>query len=394
MAKIGRNDACPCGSGLKYKRCHGSVVEPKTAPGNLALGATQAGLQIGGFPGQHQQFHQIFRFKEGDPRNDLPIEGAPGDYKVVFVLKRPGYPLHPERQISFSSGHLGDSHVAISKPAFAPPGNPDADQMRIAALTEDGRFEFVGVPNKRGFLGKIFSLPFRAPNRLRAEEMAYRAIAPSLSEISMHLDVPLEIAQVETTELLTHNVNLSFVTPNLETPLAINPSSTLMPDYRGFASLYREAMNTNSPVYGFLCLFKMIEALRARRTRLERAARRQGTVYLRPSEVFPTSNAEVKVWLDGLFYARPEWDLMSLETAVPQEVRGRTIESVVQDVLAPLRVDVAHALFTGKGGELTNSSDELLHLRQVTKNLPLTRCIVRRMLKNDFPAQFLNHLPG
>jgi SEC-C motif len=101
MAKIGRNDACPCGSGLKYKRCHGSVVEPKTAPGNLALGATQAGLQIAGFPGQHQQFHQIFRFKEGDPRNDLPIEGAPGDYKVVFVLKRPGYPLHPERQISF-----------------------------------------------------------------------------------------------------------------------------------------------------------------------------------------------------------------------------------------------------------------------------------------------------
>jgi preprotein translocase subunit SecA len=23
MAKVGRNDPCPCGSGLKYKRCHG-----------------------------------------------------------------------------------------------------------------------------------------------------------------------------------------------------------------------------------------------------------------------------------------------------------------------------------------------------------------------------------
>lgn len=23
MNKIGRNDPCPCGSGLKYKRCHG-----------------------------------------------------------------------------------------------------------------------------------------------------------------------------------------------------------------------------------------------------------------------------------------------------------------------------------------------------------------------------------
>jgi len=23
MTKIGRNDPCPCGSGKKYKRCHG-----------------------------------------------------------------------------------------------------------------------------------------------------------------------------------------------------------------------------------------------------------------------------------------------------------------------------------------------------------------------------------
>jgi uncharacterized protein YecA (UPF0149 family) len=23
-AKVGRNDPCPCGSGLKYKRCHGA----------------------------------------------------------------------------------------------------------------------------------------------------------------------------------------------------------------------------------------------------------------------------------------------------------------------------------------------------------------------------------
>jgi uncharacterized protein YchJ len=25
-AKIGRNDPCPCGSGKKYKKCHGSDV--------------------------------------------------------------------------------------------------------------------------------------------------------------------------------------------------------------------------------------------------------------------------------------------------------------------------------------------------------------------------------
>jgi uncharacterized protein YecA (UPF0149 family) len=25
-AKVGRNDPCPCGSGKKYKKCHGAAV--------------------------------------------------------------------------------------------------------------------------------------------------------------------------------------------------------------------------------------------------------------------------------------------------------------------------------------------------------------------------------
>jgi preprotein translocase subunit SecA len=29
FANVGRNDACPCGSGRKYKRCHG---DPRNAP--------------------------------------------------------------------------------------------------------------------------------------------------------------------------------------------------------------------------------------------------------------------------------------------------------------------------------------------------------------------------
>jgi len=26
MAKVGRNDPCPCGSGKKYKQCHGKLA--------------------------------------------------------------------------------------------------------------------------------------------------------------------------------------------------------------------------------------------------------------------------------------------------------------------------------------------------------------------------------
>ena len=29
--RIGRNDACPCGSGMKFKKCHGALLEEEGA---------------------------------------------------------------------------------------------------------------------------------------------------------------------------------------------------------------------------------------------------------------------------------------------------------------------------------------------------------------------------
>jgi preprotein translocase subunit SecA len=40
--KIGRNDPCPCGSGKKYKKCHGAGGPPAPAGGNSQQPATQA----------------------------------------------------------------------------------------------------------------------------------------------------------------------------------------------------------------------------------------------------------------------------------------------------------------------------------------------------------------
>jgi preprotein translocase subunit SecA len=31
--KIGRNDPCPCGSGQKFKKCHGEALEDDGEPG-------------------------------------------------------------------------------------------------------------------------------------------------------------------------------------------------------------------------------------------------------------------------------------------------------------------------------------------------------------------------
>ncbi len=395
MSELEAEDLCPCGSSLPYRRCHGSVLN---SAGEIPLGkgdpnAPEERISLGGFPGTYQTLHVLYRFQEHDPRNNLPLGGSSGLYEVTFILHRPGYKLQQEHQLSFSSGLRGDSHLAISKPAFAPPGNPDADKIRIVGVTDDGQFEFVGLPNEKGYLGKLLTAPFQASDRSHAEEIAYRALASPLSNMSVHLDIPLEIGYRETKELSNGSVSISFVSRHLEAPMAIHATSNFGPEFRSYAALYREALNTNSPVYQFLCLFKILEASSARRTRLAREAKRANATYTVPDEVLPSTSAEIGRWLEGLFYVRREFDLSTFESAVPQEVRGQKASEVIESVLKPLRVNIAHALF-GSSGELPLSTDDLTHTHSVTDRLLLTKCLVRRMLKNDFPKDFLSHLPG
>ena len=126
---------------------------------------------------------------------------------------------------------------------------------------------------------------------------------------------------------------------------------------------------------------------------MAREAKRTNTSYTIPDEVLPSTTAEIKIWLESLFYIRREFDLSAFESAVPQDLRGRRVYEVIENVLNPLRDKIAHALF-GSGGELTLSYDDLTHTHSVTSRLLITKCLVRRMLKNDFPKDFLSHLSG
>lgn len=201
----------------------------------------------------------------------------------------------------------------------------------------------------------------------------------------------MEIAQRETLEIATGNIQTSITMPYLEAPFAVAPTTTLMPEFRGYAGLYREALGTNSGVYRFLCFYKIIEAVRARRKRIERQARRLKTRLTIHEETLPGTNTEVVRWLNPLFPVRPEWDAMALDTAVPPQVRGKAVTAVIDDVLTPLRIEIAHALLS-RSGELTLSVDELLHVQKINNWSSVTKCIVRRMLKNEFPSEFLYYL--
>jgi len=396
---MGRNDPCPCGSGLKYKYCHGGPAgadarQPRhsratAAPEKPTLNTT---LKVLGLGGQAQHLVAVNHYRDpDDPRNLGVPKGLPGEYECVFVLNRPGVNLIPENQHSFAEGMEGDSHLAISKPAFSPPGNPDADQILINGETEDGHFEFIGLPNRRGYLGKIKSRPFRAGDLMDAARKCYRALASSLSQWSAELDIPLHVFQVESKELRTGNTQMSIVTAFREAPLAIRPNAHLEREFRGYASLYREALSSTA-VYQFLCFFKIAEAILARRKRLERHAKREGKDFSRPDEVVPGDPGQFVSWLRALFHIQRDWDEMSLESIFQSEARGKRCSDVIDSVLKPLRDKIGHALGLLQGEELTLSADELLHTEEVNRWLPLTKCIARRMMKNEFPSEFLPYL--
>lgn len=341
-----------------------------------------------GLPGQKLQIAFVPQFRE-QKYEDEP-EGLKGRYRVIFVLCRPGFPLTAEKEFKPAEELKGDSHLAITAPVYSPQPTTNPAGVKIRCFTNDGDFEFTGVPNDKGFLGKVVSEPFEANSFYDAELKAYRALAATLSNLSIHLDIPLHVCQTESQEVRTAAIRYSILTPYFDSPFAIVPTLQMQAEFRGYASLYREALNSNSGVYGFLCFFKIIEAVRVRRARFALAEKKAGNIFARPVEDIPVAS-DFLPWLNALLPVRPDWGSMELDAIFPVEARGRRIGWVVAEILSPLRHNIAHALLSSSGA-LGMSADEMLNTREIDKWLPLTKCIARRMLKNEFPAEFLAHL--
>jgi hypothetical protein len=159
-------------------------------------------------------------------------------------------------------------------------------------------------------------------------------------------------------------------------------------EFLHYASLYREALNNNSAVYRFLCLFKIIEGIIARRNRLAAEAVSAGKKPRALVERLPKDENAFQKWLDAVYHVR-EWHQLALNQVLPLDVRGKKFNAIIDSELRPLRNKVAHAIMDS--GELGMSADDLLEVEKVDRWLPVTRTIVRRMLKNDFRDEFLSH---
>ncbi len=396
MSKTGRNDPCPCGSGKKYKRCHGRASAPEGS--YLAAKADRSKLakpsiNLGhmGLPGFAQAIVMVPSYADlNDPRNKGGPQGQPGRYEVTFVFQRPGYPISPETAPSFAEGLTGDSHLAIAKPAIIDP-EWSWTNIRIRSRFENEDFLYEGVPNERGFLSKIITV-CNAATLLDAHRKASAALHPAISQWSLTLDIPVAIYQTDVKELSTGATRMTFLPPYPVASFGIIPSGELPPELMGYASIYREALLSNSHLYQFLCYFKIIESIRARRDRLVAERRAAGISLVQPLEKIPVDEASLVPWLESIFPVRPsKWDKMIIESILLPEAIGKTFTFISDNVFAEVRNNVAHALF--EGGELSISIDDQLKMERIHRWLPVARCMERRMLKNEFRDVLLSGLP-
>ncbi len=396
-AKTGRNDPCPCGSGIKFKKCHGSPVSsvgptkpksPSTQLENargLAPDQTTASVQLGGFPGQSQRYVVVNEFKDGRPSNPA---GHEGEYKVVFVFSRPGRAQRGDREISFDLSAEGDSHLSLNAPISLA---VDAKHEAIVAMhlehAHNNRVvKLVCRPNSKGFIASA-EATLQAQGFKDAESAASRALTPALSMWSVTLNIPLHVQQVQVTETRTGNAQISAVNPFYDAPAQLVHDKGLSEDFLWFGALYREAANTNSVLYRFLCIYKIIEGIVVRRGATK--------IYPREKERVPAEPSEFNDWLQALFPVRPErWDSMALDSVFVAEALGKSCAEIRDKFLRPIRNDIGH-LFGDDDTARPRARlwiDDPDQISKVHHWLPLATCIARLMLKNEFPDLFLSGL--
>jgi hypothetical protein len=202
--------------------------------------------------------------------------------------------------------------------------------------------------------------------------------------------MPIQIYQTDIVELRTGSVRFTMKGAFLEVALSTLVSrGELTAELQSYASVYREALISNSPIYEILCYYRIVESIHARRKRLSREAKSRGETLSFTVEQYPLNPEALKRFLDELFIIKPvEWNDFVLGSLLLPEIVGKDFTVIDETYLNPLRDRVAHTILTPKLPELR--ADDALHVEEINKWVPVTKCIARRLLMNDFPSQ-LSH---
>jgi hypothetical protein len=377
MPKIGRNQPCYCGSGKKFKKCHGKGVDTQTAAGKdrvtrLPDGSlrisTNVPLDQLGPPFGYKELIIVPQFDERDmkPNERQPgPAGKPGEYDVTFVFARPELSLVEIREADLDFIN-GDSTLVIASPEPRVKGQPSGIKMDVEYTTEDGQKRscaFMLRPNKHGRLS-IALTTLSASGHRDARQNAYRALLPFLSKISFEHNTPVEIKACVTLEKSTGAQNMEFKVPFPFTNFHILSAGLHSQYILALLSFYREGMNSTSVSYSFLCFYRVIEAIYKKRNELAQG-KKVRYLYTRENKI-------------------TEQDLMGLPQHMDsyREFVGKKFQNIYETDLTSLRIKIAHGLL-GDENPFENTPDDLTMRNRVNYLTPVAQILARLEVQNE-----------
>lgn len=338
-----------------------------------------------GLPGEEQKLLVLFGTTDY-PIGSRPIS-VPGYFRVQFLLARPGRLAFTEHEASFLTNKVGDSHLGIAKSKREEDRSEDITGLVLETFGEGWHFQFRCVVNEGGYVGKILTDNLYAHDYAEAEAIAYRALTPFLSAWSVALDIPMNIETVQVTDLTTHTDMLRIRAPCQEMRPSGGTGPELSQEFCGYASVYREAMNADSPFYRFLCFYKVVESIYFRRSAKAKEAKLRGEEPRRYNEDVPLSREAISGLLYMLYPWRTDWsDEFSIQQILPEEARGKRFKAIREHYLEPLRNGIAHGLM--RSGYIETVADRIEDVNNANKWLPLLRVWTRLLLKIEFPKEF------
>ncbi len=355
--KLGRNDPCSCNSGRKAKNCcmRGNNKVSFHASGPRGLSGTR--------------FHMYLSFGRDAPRdhgNNGPLGGTPGLYRVELTLGRYG-------EVQEGGDSLLVNPIARK---------PDVPAFGLSCGPPSGTINFEGFANGAGRLSQLVASEVQAADFNEAEMKCLHAANVLLSQFAVKFGIPIEVCKSEVRELATGHLRSFIEMPygpmSLSTELILEAS----PEFRFYASVYREGLISTSALYRFLCYFKVIEGLTARRQRITKEMISKGETPSGIREIIPNNFDSCRDWLNEIFGMQSEWGTENIDSVIPLRVRGKKFTTVV-DELRPTRNAVAHGILGG--GEATIMVDEMPLVSEFHSWVALTQCIARSMLHRDFP---------
>lgn len=97
-----------------------------------------------------------------------------------------------------------------------------------------------------------------------------------------------------------------------------------------YASIYRDALNSNSHIYQFLCYYKIIEGVLKRRKRLGTEAAKRGETFSRPGENLPADTESQIRWLREVLGIDAPSQEMHYKSFFPAEFVGKRCRGIHQ----------------------------------------------------------------